>query len=568
MKLTERLKNLKTRTKLWIGFGLIMFLTFMVSWVGLWSLYSYKDVVVNVVEINTADSYFLDARLSSRHYQAYRHAEDYDKSITLAETAIQQIESMIASTKVEDNKQSGLILKDEIMQYLTILSGTKENIEMESRLLEEMRICFENIQEQYLTHSQHQSILEVQLNVVRARAYGDYATLNSAKSSLKSFKKESSGEMQKKALTVEEKLDQYIAIAPQIQNNEEELRQVGVTVSQHIKETLDQLDEQGADLRNFSTRATVIWFLAAMVIGILASSSITSYLNNSIKQALSFINTMAQGNLTIVVAEQELIKKDEMGDLARGMVSMQRKMQEVIAGVHQSAENVSTASTQTNSSSMSMSEGASEQASGVEEISSTMEQITANIQHNTENALLARKMSQNASTAITEVGIDATESVNSIRLINEKIQMINDIAMQTNILALNAAVESARAGEHGRGFAVVAAEVRKLAENSRSMADEIVALAGHSLESTEKASTKLAGVIEAINKTDNMVEEIATASNEQNNGVIQVNNAIQELNRVTQQNAAISEELASSSEELAGQAEQMKEMIGYFELGS
>ena len=162
------------------------------------------------------------------------------------------------------------------------------------------------------------------------------------------------------------------------------------------------------------------------------------------------------------------------------------------------------------------------------------------------------------------MGRGANDSLASIQKINEKIGVINDIAKQTNILALNAAVESARAGEHGRGFAVVAAEVRKLAENSRAAADEIIDLAQKSLDITDGAVEKMSQVVTKIGDSNSMIQEIAAASAEQNNGVEQVNNAIQELNRVTQQNASVSEELASSSEELSSQAEQQKEMIAYF----
>jgi methyl-accepting chemotaxis protein len=148
----------------------------------------------------------------------------------------------------------------------------------------------------------------------------------------------------------------------------------------------------------------------------------------------------------------------------------------------------------------------------------------------------------------------------------EKISIIEEIARKTDLLALNAAVEAARAGEHGKGFAVVASEVRKLAERSQTAAAEISSLTVDGVQTAEGAGQLLAKLVPDIQKTAELVHEIAAASAEQNTGAGQVNKAIQQLDQVIQQNAAASEEMASSSEELSSQAEVLQSSVGFFKL--
>jgi len=145
-----------------------------------------------------------------------------------------------------------------------------------------------------------------------------------------------------------------------------------------------------------------------------------------------------------------------------------------------------------------------------------------------------------------------------------KISIVEEIARQTNLLALNAAIEAARAGEHGKGFAVVAAEVRKLAERSQKAAGEITQLSGTSVEVAEKAGELLARILPSVQKTAELVQEVTSASREQDTGGAQINQALQQLDQVIQSNAGASEEMSATSEELAHQAGQMQGAIGFF----
>lgn len=309
------------------------------------------------------------------------------------------------------------------------------------------------------------------------------------------------------------------------------------------------------------TYAILIAVVIGIVIFVIINSLISRSITSALKKGVEFAKRIAQGDLTV---DLKIDQKDEIGELAGALSTMLRKLRDIVMNIRSGAESIAAASSQISNGSQQLSQGATEQASSTEEISSSMEEMVSNIQQNTENARQTEGISGTATESMVEMSKIGRESLDSIKIIAEKITIVNDIAFQTNLLALNAAVEAARAGEHGRGFAVVAAEVRKLAERSKLAADEIQNLSRNSLKITEKTRESLDALVPEIQKTSQLVQEIAAASIEQNSGADQINSAIQQLNTVTQQNAAASEEMATSAEELSSQAESLKDAVSFF----
>ncbi len=327
-----------------------------------------------------------------------------------------------------------------------------------------------------------------------------------------------------------------------------------------------RVDTQEGMMSSHANRTVLIiciLTLAGCVLALGLASRIAHSITSPISFALLVSERMAEGDLTTNI---EIRGKDEVSRLLAAMKGMMATLKEVVADVQTAAENVSSGSAQLSSTSGRMSRGATEQAASVEEVSSSMEEMTSNIQQNTDNAAQTEKISSKAAQNARESGAAVSDAVMAMNEIAGRISIIEEIARQTNLLALNAAIEAARAGEHGKGFAVVATEVRRLAERSQIAAREISAFSTDTLEISEKAGMMLEKLVPDIRKTAELVQEISAASREQNSGTQQINKAIRQLDHVVQQNASAAEEMASTSEELASQARQLQGSISFFKL--
>jgi len=342
-----------------------------------------------------------------------------------------------------------------------------------------------------------------------------------------------------------------------LDKNIEQLIQLQLKYSDKIEANSEQVY---ADIRFYLWAILFFSILVALVFGYVIIQSI----NKSIKEAHEAVLNLAEGNLTYEIKETN---KDEIGELLLNLKGTYQKLRNTVTQILESGKNIGNASNEVSSASQELSQASSEQASSTEEVTSSMEEMAANIQQNTDNASKASEIAQESLDKSKTGSEKIFGAIDSMKNIAEKINIINDIAFQTNILALNASVEAARAGEHGKGFAVVAEEVRNLAQNAKDSAKEISVVVQNGLKLADESNEILTVLLPMLEKTSLMVKEISYASNEQNSGVNQINNAIQGLNQIVQQSAAASEELASNSEELNAQSQMLVEMMSFFNVG-
>jgi len=255
--------------------------------------------------------------------------------------------------------------------------------------------------------------------------------------------------------------------------------------------------------------------------------------------------------------------------------SLSRSLLGISTILDRGAMRTAEAADQLASASRTVAAGCTEQGSAVAETGAALEQMSVMIRCTAENAAQAKDLAGRAREAATSGAATMAQmnaAMESIATTSSEVakivRQIDEIAFQTNILALNAAVEAARAGEAGAGFAVVADEVRSLAQRSAAAARETASRIEAAITSSRagaascgRVGTSLAEIAERVAAADSLVAEIATAAQEQSQGIRQIGLAMTQLDQVTQENAARAGEGATAAATLSGEAAAVQEQV-------
>ena len=347
-------------------------------------------------------------------------------------------------------------------------------------------------------------------------------------------------------------------------------------------------------------------FIVAIVIGMFVITRIVKHLDG----AVDYLGTLSKGALNLTVKKDLVVRKDEVGDIARAIQRLVESMRDIITNITTSSQalqgfsekfsasfdriaesinNVNIAVDEIANGSSSQAAETMSASQKVTQMGTALDETTANVETLGSSSVKMREYNKTAAKNLDELSAISETTKSSVLLvqnqtnqtndsaqeIREATELITDIANQTNLLSLNASIEAARAGENGRGFAVVAGELRNLSEQSRESAERIVEIVNTLIANSNTSVTTMNEVAENIRTQNNKIEETGEMFRSLNEEIAEVTEAIEKIRKQTEALdvqkkevldivdglAAIAEQNAAGTEETSASMAEFHEII-------
>ncbi|MCM2363675.1 methyl-accepting chemotaxis protein [Pseudomonas sp. SR18] len=594
--LAEKLGNVSVKTKLGVGFGLVLLLTVMITltgWKGLGDVISRGDKLGFISSLNGLTK---DLRLARLDYDMRRGEQGpgavsellnkLDIGLKTARTLIEQP----ADTALVDEQLAAVDQYKRAFSDMVQAGANRENARSKLGDTADNAVVKINEIEKSLLQGDSVSLFNSVVDVskliqqarfqVRGYTYSgkveaEQPALDAIDNALKKITslngqlpeqystnlQQASVSLQAYRAAVSQYRDSQVANAAALKIM---TAQGDLLLGHSDKLTISQTvvrDTDAAQAKYLLLLATVL----ALIFGLVAAWAITRQIIIPLDQTLQVAERVASGDLSHNLTS---LRQDELGQLQRAMQSMTVGLRELIGGISEGVTQIASAAEQLSAVTEQTSAGVNSQkvetdqvATAMNEMAATVQEVARNAEEASEAAAAADQQAREGDKVVgeaiaqierlaTEVG-NSTVAMGDLKRESDKIgsvlDVIKSVAQQTNLLALNAAIEAARAGEAGRGFAVVADEVRSLAQRTQKSTEEIEELIAGLQSGTQQVATIMDN---SRNLTDSSVELTRRAGS-----------ALENITRTVSTIQAMNSQIATAAEQQSAVAEEINRSV-------